>query len=64
MAKKTATEAGIAVCDGALQMHGGYGYLRDYPVERFLRDVRVHAILEGTNQIMAGIVAKALLAPQ
>ena len=49
------------VCNDALQMHGGYGYLQDYPVERFVRDVRVHQILEGTNEIMRVIIARELL---
>ncbi|MFQ5783436.1 MAG: acyl-CoA dehydrogenase family protein [Alphaproteobacteria bacterium] len=61
MAKRFATDAGFWVCNEALQLHGGYGYLRDYPVERFLRDVRVHQILEGTNEIMRVIVARKLL---
>jgi alkylation response protein AidB-like acyl-CoA dehydrogenase len=46
MAKRVATDAGFSVCNEALQLHGGYGYLKDYPVERYLRDVRVHQILE------------------
>jgi len=49
------------VVDRALQLHGGYGYLQDYPIERFLRDLRVHSILEGTNQIMRMIVGRELL---
>ena len=49
------------ICNHALQLHGGYGYLREYPVERYLRDVRVHQILEGTNEIMRHIVAAHLL---
>ncbi len=49
------------VCNDALQMLGGYGYLRDHPVERFLRDVRVHQILEGTNEIMRVILSRQLL---
>jgi len=61
MAKRFATDAGFRVCDQALQLHGGYGYLRDFPVERFLRDVRVHQILEGTNEIMRLIIARRLL---
>ena len=52
---------GFNVCNEALQLHGGYGYLKDYPIERFLRDVRVHQILEGTNEIMRLIVARKLL---
>jgi hypothetical protein len=62
MAKRFATDVGFEVCNQALQLHGGYGYLRDYPVERFLRDVRVHQILEGTNEIMRVIIARRLLA--
>jgi len=61
MAKRLASDTGIAVADRALQLHGGYGYLMDYPVERFWRDLRVHSILEGTNQIMRLIVGRALL---
>lgn len=62
MAKRFATDAGFRIVDAALQLHGGYGYLRDYPLERFLRDVRVHQILEGTNEIMRVIIARKLLA--
>lgn len=61
MAKRFATDAGFAVCDEALQLHGGYGYLRDYPVERFVRDLRVHRILEGTNETMRVILARRVL---
>ncbi len=61
MAKKLATEMGSAVADRALQLHGGYGYLMDYPIERFWRDLRVHRILEGTNQIMQMIIGRDLL---
>jgi alkylation response protein AidB-like acyl-CoA dehydrogenase len=61
MAKRFATDAGFAVCNDALQLLGGYGYLRDYPIERHLRDLRVHQILEGTNEIMRVIVARRLL---
>lgn len=50
------------VCNDALQLHGGYGYLKDYGVERYVRDVRVHQILEGTNEVMRLIVSRALLA--
>ena len=60
MAKKQSTDAGFAVCNEALQLHGGYGYLRDYEIERFLRDVRVHQILEGTNEIMSVIIGREL----
>ncbi|MBV8888397.1 MAG: isobutyryl-CoA dehydrogenase [Alphaproteobacteria bacterium] len=61
MAKRLATDAGFHVCNEALQLHGGYGYLQDFPVERYLRDVRVHQILEGTNEIMRVIIARRLL---
>ncbi|PQA46770.1 acyl-CoA dehydrogenase family protein [Amnimonas aquatica] len=61
MAKRFATDAGFQICNEALQLHGGYGYLRDYPLERLLRDARVHQILEGTNEIMRVIVARRLL---
>lgn len=61
MAKRLASDTAISVADRALQMHGGYGYLMDYPVERFWRDLRVHSILEGTNQIMRLIVGRDLL---
>lgn len=61
MAKRFATDAGFAICDEALQIHGGYGYIREYPVERLLRDARVHRILEGTNEVMRVIVARHLL---
>jgi alkylation response protein AidB-like acyl-CoA dehydrogenase len=61
MAKRFATDAGSAIVDKALQLHGGYGYLQDYPIERFWRDLRVHSILEGTNQIMRMIVGRDLL---
>ncbi len=61
MAKRFATDAGFNVCNEALQLHGGYGYLRDYPLERLLRDARVHQILEGTNEIMRVIIARRML---
>lgn len=61
MAKRLATDNGSAVVDRALQLHGGYGYLQDYPIERFWRDLRVHSILEGTNQIMRMIIGRDLL---
>lgn len=61
MAKRFATDAGFSVCNEALQLHGGYGYLRDYPLERLLRDARVHQILEGTNEIMRVIIARRFL---
>ena len=61
MAKRFATDAGFEVANQALQLHGGYGYLKDYPLERVVRDLRVHQILEGTNEIMRVIVARELL---
>ncbi|MET0270531.1 MAG: acyl-CoA dehydrogenase family protein [Sphingomonas sp.] len=61
MAKRLSTDTGWQVVDRALQLHGGYGYLQDYPIERFLRDLRVHRILEGTNEIMRVIIARELL---
>jgi alkylation response protein AidB-like acyl-CoA dehydrogenase len=61
MAKRIATDTGFDVVNGCLQLHGGYGYLRDHPIERVLRDVRVHQILEGTNEIMRLIVSRDLL---
>jgi len=61
MAKRLATDNGSAVVDRALQLFGGYGYLKDYPIERFWRDLRVHSILEGTNQVMRMIVGRDLL---
>ena len=60
MAKRLATDSGSAIVDRALQLHGGYGYLQDYPIERFWRDLRVHSILEGTNQVMRMIVGREL----
>jgi alkylation response protein AidB-like acyl-CoA dehydrogenase len=60
-AKRLATDTGFDVVNGCLQMHGGYGYLRDHPIERVLRDVRVHQILEGTNEIMRVIISRAML---
>ena len=62
MAKKKVTEVGSAVADQCLQLHGGYGYLADYGIEKIVRDLRVHQILEGTNEIMRLIVARQLLA--
>ena len=61
MAKRFATDAAFDVANQALQLHGGYGYLQDYPLERIVRDLRVHQILEGTNEIMRVIIARELL---
>ncbi len=61
MAKRLATDAGFEAVNGCLQLHGGYGYLRDHPIERVLRDVRVHQILEGTNEVMRLIVSRDML---
>jgi len=63
MAKRLATDSGSAIVNDALQLFGGYGYLKDYPIERFWRDLRVHSILEGTNQVMRMIVGRDLLRP-
>lgn len=61
MAKRFATDVGFEVCNQALQLHGGYGYIQEYPLERHVRDVRVHQILEGTNEIMRMIIGRRLL---
>jgi alkylation response protein AidB-like acyl-CoA dehydrogenase len=61
MAKRFATDQCFELCNDALQLHGGYGYLNDYPLERWVRDSRVHQILEGTNEIMRVIIARRLL---
>jgi alkylation response protein AidB-like acyl-CoA dehydrogenase len=61
MAKRLATDNGSEIANKALQLFGGYGYLRDYPIERFWRDLRVHSILEGTNQVMRMIIGRDLL---
>jgi alkylation response protein AidB-like acyl-CoA dehydrogenase len=61
MAKRFATDAGFAICDQALQLHGGYGFLGDFPLERHFRDARAHQIVEGTNEIMRLVIARALL---
>lgn len=61
MAKRLVTDKGFEIVNDALQIHGGYGYLKDYPLERMLRDVRVHQILEGTNEIMRVIVSRDLM---
>ncbi len=60
MAKRFASDAGFEIANHALQLHGGYGYLRDFPAERHLRDLRVHQILEGTNEIMRVIIAREM----
>lgn len=61
MAKRLATDVGFRICHEAMQLHGGYGYLADYAIERYFRDLRVHQILEGTNEIMRLIIAKRFL---
>jgi len=61
MAKRRATDVGFEIVDGCLQIHGGYGFLRDFPIERVLRDLRVHQILEGTNEVMRVVVSRDLL---
>ncbi|GMG88356.1 acyl-CoA dehydrogenase family protein [Biformimicrobium ophioploci] len=61
MAKRFATDACFRICDDAIQLHGGYGYVREYPIERYFRDTRVHRILEGTNEIMRLVIARRLL---
>ncbi len=60
MAKRFVTDAGFAIANDALQIHGGYGYLRDYQIERIVRDLRVHQILEGTNEVMRVIIAREM----
>jgi alkylation response protein AidB-like acyl-CoA dehydrogenase len=61
MAKRFATDLGFEIVNQALQIHGGYGYLKDYGLEKMLRDLRVHQILEGTNEIMRVVVSRKLL---
>jgi alkylation response protein AidB-like acyl-CoA dehydrogenase len=61
MAKRFATDLGFQICNEALQLHGGYGYTKEYPVERHVRDARVHQILEGTNEVMRIIIARRIL---
>jgi len=61
MAKRFATDIGFTICNEALQLHGGYGYLSEYQIERYVRDLRVHQILEGTNEVMRVIISRALL---
>ncbi|CAN0574476.1 unnamed protein product [Ectocarpus sp. 12 AP-2014] len=62
MAKRFATDVGFKVCDEALQLYGGNGYIKEYPMERYVRDTRVHRILEGTNEIMRLIISRRVLA--
>ena len=61
MAKRFVTDTAYRVANEALQLHGGYGYLHDYGIERIVRDLRVHQILEGTNEIMRVIIARYML---
>ncbi|MDX6527041.1 MAG: hypothetical protein QOI43_2552, partial [Gaiellales bacterium] len=61
MAKRFATDAGLAVADRALQLHGGYGYLAEYGLEKIVRDLRVHQIVEGTNEVMRLIIARGVV---
>jgi alkylation response protein AidB-like acyl-CoA dehydrogenase len=62
MAKRFVTDTGFDIANNALQLHGGYGYLAEYGVEKIVRDLRVHQILEGTNEIMRVIIARSLIA--
>ena len=64
MAKRFGTDVGFEVANQALQLHGGYGYLSEYGVEKIVRDLRVHQILEGTNEIMRVIIARNLIGRQ
>ncbi|MCW8329306.1 acyl-CoA dehydrogenase family protein [Photobacterium sp. SDRW27] len=64
MAKRFATDVGFRVCDAAMQLYGGYGYIKEYPLERHFRDVRVHQILEGTNEIMRLIISRRVLSDE
>ena len=61
MAKRFATDLCFTICNDALQLHGGYGYIKEFPLERYVRDSRVHQILEGTNEIMRVIISRRLL---
>ncbi|MDA0339776.1 MAG: acyl-CoA dehydrogenase family protein, partial [Proteobacteria bacterium] len=61
MAKRFATDVCFDIVNQALQLHGGYGYIKEYPIERFLRDLRVHQILEGTNEIMRVIISRQVI---
>jgi alkylation response protein AidB-like acyl-CoA dehydrogenase len=60
MAKRVATDAGFSVANRAIQLHGGYGYLAEYGIEKVMRDLRVHQILEGSNEIMRLIIGRSL----
>jgi alkylation response protein AidB-like acyl-CoA dehydrogenase len=62
MAKRFATDVCYNICDEALQLYGGNGYIKEYPLERYLRDTRVHRILEGTNEVMRLIISRRVLA--
>jgi alkylation response protein AidB-like acyl-CoA dehydrogenase len=62
MAKRFSTDICFHIANEALQMHGGYGYLSDYGIEKIVRDLRVHQILEGTNEIMRQIISRQVLA--
>ena len=64
MAKRFTTDVGFNVCNEALQLHGGYGYLKEFPIERYQREARVHQIVEGTNEIMRVLIARRLLADE
>jgi hypothetical protein len=64
MAKRFVTDTGFKIANEALQLFGGYGYLSDYGIEKIVRDLRVHQILEGTNEIMRVIIARSVLAPR
>jgi len=61
MPKRFETDVGFKVCNEALQIHGGYGYVKEFPLERFIRECRVHQILEGTNEFMRAIIFRRLL---
>lgn len=61
MAKQLATDECFKICDQALQIHGGYGYLKDYKVQQYMRDLRVHQILEGTNEVMRMLISRDLI---
>jgi len=63
MAKVFATEAAVRICNEAVQIHGGYGYIREFPAERHLRDVRVTMIYEGTSEVQRIVIARSLIGP-